>query len=139
MNLMADVFILKRENRQQKDIHIELIDYQGIPPQQKNRYLENIVAEPQAEYGKDNNIYRFVNQLEIAGTEKRIPDGIIYINGLPVIVFEFKSAIREEATIHDAYLQLTTRYKREIPELFKLFCDNYLVRFTTINLSGKQW
>jgi len=125
MNLMADGFILKRENRQQKDIHIELIDYQGVPPQQKSKYLENIVAEPQAEYGNnDNNIYRFVNQLEIVGTEKRIPDGIIYINGLPVIVFEFKSAIREEATIHDAYVQLTTRYKRDIPELFKYnaFC-----------------
>lgn len=50
---------------------------------------------------------------------KRIPDGIIYINGLPVVVFEFKSAIREEqASIHDAYVQLTTRYRRDIPQLF---------------------
>jgi len=125
MNLMADGFILKRENRQHKDIHIELIDYKGVPPQQKSKHLENIAAEPQAGYGNnDNNIYRFVNQLEIVGTEKRIPDGIIYINGLPVIVFEFKSAIREEATIHNAYVQITTRYKRDIPELFKYnaFC-----------------
>jgi type I restriction enzyme R subunit len=50
-----------------------------------------------------HNIYKFVNQLEIVGTEKRIPDGIIYINGLPIVVFEFKSAIREEATIHNAF------------------------------------
>ena len=69
--------------------------------------------------GKDNNIYKFVNQLEITGTEKRIPDGIIYINGLPLVVFEFKTAIKEDCTIHDAYVQLTTRYKRDIPELFK--------------------
>ena len=43
---------------------------------------------------------------------------------MPVVVFEFKSAIREEATIHDAYNQLTLRYKRDIPELFKYnaFC-----------------
>lgn len=124
MRWLADGFILKRENRQQKDIHIELIDYKGVPPQQKSKILDNIVAESQAEYGTDNNIYRFVNQLKIVGTEKRIPDGIIYINGLPVIVFEFKSAIREEAAIHDAYVQLTTRYKRDIPELFKYntFC-----------------
>ncbi|MCK5246769.1 type I restriction endonuclease subunit R, partial [Candidatus Bipolaricaulota bacterium] len=39
--------------------------------------------------------------------------------GLPLVVFEFKSAIREEATIHDAYVQLTTRYVRDIPELMK--------------------
>jgi len=39
-------------------------------------------------------------------------------------VFEFKSAIREEATIHDAFKQLTIRYRRDIPELFKFnaFC-----------------
>ena len=40
------------------------------------------------------------------------------------MVFEFKSAIREEATIFDAYNQLTIRYRRDIPELFKynVFC-----------------
>jgi type I restriction enzyme R subunit len=40
------------------------------------------------------------------------------------VVFEFKSAIREEATIHNAFEQLTLRYKRDIPELFKYnaFC-----------------
>lgn len=60
-----------------------------------------------------------MNQLTIAGRETRIPDAILYINGLPLVVFEFKSAIREEATIHDAYVQLTTRYRRDIPELLK--------------------
>ena len=46
------------------------------------------------------------------------------VNGLPLVVFEFKSAIREEATIHDAFVQLTVRYRRDIPELFKYnaFC-----------------
>jgi len=124
MRWLADGFILKREDRKQKDIHIELIDYSGLPPQTQSRDLDNIVAEQQAKYGKDHNIYKFVNQLEIVGTEKRIPDGIIYINGLPIVVFEFKSAIREEATIHNAYEQLTIRYKRDIPELFKYnaFC-----------------
>jgi len=124
MRWLADGFILKREDRKQKDIHIELIDYSGLPPQTQSCDLDNIVAEEKVKYGKDHNIYKFVNQLEIVGTEKRIPDGLIYINGLPIVVFEFKSAIREEATIHNAYEQLTIRYKRDIPELFKYnaFC-----------------
>jgi type I restriction enzyme R subunit len=115
---------LKREDRNQKDIHIELIDYNGLDAQLTSPDLDTIVAEPGAKYPPDYNIYKFVNQLEIVGSEKRIPDGIIYINGLPVVVFEFKSAIREEATIHDAYKQLTIRYRRDIPELFKYnaFC-----------------
>ena len=108
MRWLSDGFLFKREDRNQKDILIELIDFNGINDSSEN----------------DCNIYKFVNQLEIVGSEKRIPDGILYINGLPLVVFEFKSAIREEATIHDAYNQLTIRYRRDIPELFKYnaFC-----------------
>lgn len=102
MKMLSDGFDLKREDRSQKDIHIDLIDYSD----------------------SDDNNYKIVNQLEIQGYEKRIPDGILYINGLPLVVFEFKSAIREDATIHDAYKQLTVRYRRDIPELLKYnaFC-----------------
>lgn len=118
--LVADGFLLKREDHTQKDLYIQLIDYSGLPEQRLPREgeVETIVAEPSAPYG-DRTIYRIVNQLEIEGSEKRIPDAILYINGLPLVVFEFKSAVREEATIHDAYVQLTTRYARDIPELMK--------------------
>lgn len=124
MRWLSDGFILKREDRNQKDIHIELIDYNGLDAQIASQHLDTLVAAPPEDYGKNQNIYKFVNQLEIVGSEKRIPDGIIYINGLPLVVFEFKSAIREEATIFDAFNQLTIRYRRDIPELFKYnaFC-----------------
>ena len=97
MKLVADGFTLKREDYTQKDLYIQLIDYEAL----------------------NNNRFRIVNQMEIQGFELRIPDGILYINGLPLVVFEFKSSIREDATMFDAYTQLTTRYKRDIPELFK--------------------
>ena len=126
LKMLSDGFILKREDRNQKDIYIQFIDFSGLNNhrQPDAEQLVSIVAEDKTEYGIDNNIYKFVNQLEILGSEKRIPDGIVYINGLPLVVFEFKSAIREEATIFDAYKQLTIRYKRDIPELFKYnaFC-----------------
>ncbi len=102
MKLVSDGFIFKREDASQKDIYIEFINYEDV----------------------ESNNFKIVNQLEIVGFEKRIPDGILYINGLPLVVFEFKSAIREEATIYTAFTQLTTRYRRDIPELFKYnaFC-----------------
>ncbi|KLE08929.1 type I restriction endonuclease [Aliarcobacter butzleri L354] len=102
MKLISDGFILKREKADDKDIYIEFINYDDV----------------------NSNNFKIVNQLEIMGYEKRIPDGILYINGIPLVVFEFKSAIRKEATIHDAFIQLTTRYRRDIPELFKYnaFC-----------------
>lgn len=126
IKMLSDGFILKRENHSDKDIYIQLIDYKGLE-RQRSPHIDHsitIAAEDETAYRKDNNIYRFVTQLEITGNEKRIPDGIIYINGLPVVVFEFKSAIREEATIYDAWKQLTFRYYRDIPELFKYnaFC-----------------
>jgi len=122
---LSDGFILKREDRSQKDIHIELIDYSGLDAQLASPELDTLhVAEPAAVYKTNFNIFKFVTQLEINGAEKRIPDGVIYINGLPLVVFEFKSAIREEATVFDAFTQLTVRYRRDIPELFKYnaFC-----------------
>jgi len=126
LKMLSDGFILKREDRNQKDIYIQLIDYAGLNKhrQPQNDQLISIAAEPESEYSQDNNIYKFVNQLEIFGNERRIPDGIVYINGLPLVVFEFKSAIREDATIHDAFKQLTVRYRRDIPEIFKynVFC-----------------
>jgi len=126
LKMLSDGFILKREDRNQKDIYIQLINYTGLNKhrQPEADQLISIAAEPVAQYPPDNNIYKFVNQLEIIGSEKRIPDGIVYINGLPLVVFEFKSAIREEATIFDAFKQLTVRYRRDIPELFKYnaFC-----------------
>ncbi|NQT70245.1 MAG: DEAD/DEAH box helicase family protein, partial [Desulfobacteraceae bacterium] len=121
MKMVADGLLLKREDRSQKDLYIQLIDYSDLAAFRipKAGEVATVVAESQAAYGTGKNIFKMVNQLEIVGYEKRIPDGILYINGLPLVVFEFKSAIREEATIHDAFVQLTVRYKRDIPELFK--------------------
>ena len=97
--LISDGFILNREDRSQKDLFIELIDFENT----------------------DNNNFKVVNQFEISGINNqiRIPDGIVFVNGIPVVVIEFKSAVKENTTILDAYKQLTVRYRRDIPELFK--------------------
>lgn len=133
---LSDGFLLKRESgskpgeASKKDLYIQLIDYDQVNREEVAVAQESyealpIAAEPNASYvaTTQHNIFKIVNQLEIdspsADNSMRIPDGILYINGLPVVVFEFKSAIREEqASLHDAYVQLTTRYRRDIPQLF---------------------
>ena len=126
IRLLADGFLLKREDRSKKDIYIQLIDYGNLPAFREpgSDEVPTIVAEEQAEYNTNRNIYKIVNQLEIQGYEKRIPDAIVYINGLPLVVLEFKSAIKENTTIKNAYDQITIRYCRDIPELLKYnaFC-----------------
>ena len=97
--LLCNGFIFNREDRTQKDLYIELIDFDT----------------------PENNIFKAVNQFEIEGVNNqlRIPDGIVFVNGIPVVVLEFKSAVQENTTIMDAYKQLTIRYRRDIPEIFK--------------------
>ena len=129
MQRLRDGFILEREDYKQKDFHAYLIDYSGLEIQINSVTVEHVIAEPEPDTdytNKDKNIYRFVTQMKIVENhpEGRIPDGILYVNGIPLVVFEFKTAIQEECTIHDAYKQITTRYERDIPSLFKYnaFC-----------------
>jgi len=128
MKMVSDGFLLKREDHKKKDLYIQLLDYSHLPevrrpPDDQLITVDNeTVARASPPYVV--NIIKVVSQLEIVGSEKRIPDAILYINGLPLVVFEFKSAVREEVNVHEAYKQITTRYKRDIPELFKYnaFC-----------------
>lgn len=97
LRLLQEGFSLKRTNPKQPNLYVCPIDY--------------------AEIG--NNSFKFVNQFAIDGDNHRIPDGIVFVNGLPLVVLEFKNAIKQNTTIENAYKQLTNRYRRDIPKLFR--------------------
>lgn len=65
-----------------------------------------------------NNQFMVANQFSVEehGVTKR-PDLIVFINGLPIAVFELKSASHEGVDLSHAYRQLET-YKKTIPSLF---------------------
>ena len=124
MELVSDGFLLKRDDRDQKDLYIQLIDYASLTTSPVPTAASAVVAESSPVYQVRRNIFKIVSQLTIVGHKESRPDLILYINGIPLILFEFKSAIREDATIHNAYEQITVRYHRTIPELIKYnaFC-----------------
>jgi len=67
----------------------------------------------------ENNEFLAVNQLTVI--EERInrrPDIVIFINGLPIVLFELKNPADEDATIWSAYNQIQT-YMQQIPSLFR--------------------
>ena len=67
----------------------------------------------------DNNDFLIVNQLEINEDDiKKIPDVVVYVNGLPLVLMELKSTSREDATIEHAYNQLMNYKNVYIPTLF---------------------
>ncbi len=90
-----------------------------------------------------NNEFLVVNQFTVQGIEKvRRPDVVVFINGIPVAIFELKNPRIEEATIQTAYHQLR-EYKKDISEIFKYnqilaISDLSEARYGTIS-SSWEW
>lgn len=63
------------------------------------------------------NHFQVVNQLPITGRNDRRPDILIYVNGLPLVVFELKNPYAEKPSVDDALNQLE-HYKIDVPQLF---------------------
>ena len=66
----------------------------------------------------ENNDFCVVNQLAVKenNQSKRL-DAVLFVNGLPLVVFELKSAVDEKATLEKAYTQIQN-YKTAIPTIF---------------------
>lgn len=82
-----------------------------------------------------NNVYRCVNQFEVGYGPKddiRIPDVLLFVNGIPICIFELKNPTDSNATIANAYEQIHNRYKRDIPHLLR-YCPLSCISDATIN------
>ena len=113
--LVSEGFDFVREDPSKIGLHINFIDFDNV----------------------DNNSFKVVNQFIVEDGYTRIPDMLIFINGIPVGIFEFKSAIEEGKTIYNAWEQITIRYARDIPALLKytalsVICDGANTRLGTI-------
>ena len=64
------------------------------------------------------NSFKAINQYTIVEESEKRPDIIIFINGMPLIVVELKSTIREEVKLEDGYRQLKGYQNVHIPTLF---------------------
>ena len=95
--LVNEGFDLQRDDLSKVALHIDYIDFDHL----------------------ENNIFKVVNQYSVQGERLRRPDMLVFINGIPIAIFEFKSAINEDANVHDAWEQITIRYTRDIPKLMK--------------------
>lgn len=95
--LVNEGFDLIRDDASRVALHVDFIDYDT----------------------PENNSYKVVSQYSVQGDRLRRPDLLVFINGIPVAICEFKSAISEDTTVHDAWEQITIRYNRDIPKLMK--------------------
>lgn len=83
------------DQNEQRSALVKLVDYENV----------------------DRNRFVVANQWTIVENSEKRPDIIIFLNGLPLVIFELKSPSREETDASEAYLQLRN-YMQEIPSLF---------------------
>ena len=95
--LISEGFDLTREDSSKIALHVDYVDFDH----------------------PENNIFKVVNQYTVSDKKTRRPDMLLFINGIPLGIFEYKSAIKEDTTIYDAWEQIHIRYKRDIPKLMK--------------------
>ncbi|WP_025843060.1 type I restriction endonuclease subunit R [Porphyromonas gingivicanis] len=82
-----------------------------------------------------DNRFRCVNQYEVGygiQGDRRIPDVLLFVNGIPLCIFELKNPTDATATIADAYQQIHTRYMRDIPHLLR-YCPLSCISDATAN------
>ena len=93
-------------------------------------------------YPSDNH-FLAVNQFTVVeDRNRRRPDVVLFVNGLPLGIIELKNAADEDATIWTAFNQLQT-YKSELPTLFSfnellIVSDGLQARMGTLT-AGREW
>jgi type I restriction enzyme R subunit len=65
----------------------------------------------------DDNDVHVVNQLPVRGQNDRRPDILVYVNGLPLALFELKNPWSPTPTVEDAWNQIQ-HYTHEISQVF---------------------
>lgn len=66
----------------------------------------------------DENDWLAANQFTIHEHKNRRPDVLVFVNGLPVALFELKNPVAENATMQSAWNQIQT-YRSDIPSVFR--------------------
>lgn len=126
-----------------EDAYRQLITFNSPSLIENNNYFHRLLTEGIEVSFKEKNLIRtkrvfvvdfknptendflVVNQFTIEGLENRRPDLILFINGLPLVVVELKSASDENVGIESAYNQIQT-YKKDIESLFNYNAFNIL-------------
>lgn len=92
------------------------IDAEFRTPAGENRTAKVWLFATEPERVEEND-FLVVNQFTVVENGEKRPDVVVFVNGIPLVVMELKSASNEEVGISEAYNQVQT-YKSSIPSLF---------------------
>ena len=119
--LIEGVPVSYRANGEQSTFTVHLIDFE-IP---------------------QSNDFKVINQYTIIEYKNKRPDILIFINGIPMVLFELKNMVNADTTVEDAYKQIKN-YQLDIPTLFyysafNVISDGLVTRVGTIIYDFKRY
>ncbi|MCU4927092.1 type I restriction endonuclease subunit R [Halobacteria archaeon AArc-dxtr1] len=132
---------LLEDNRR---LHKHLVDGVQVEYEQNGEQVGRFV-EPIDFDTPENNDWLVTTQFTVQVGDKpsRRPDMVVFVNGLPIGVLEFKSPTDPKATLENAYEQVNNRYRNDIPPLLRY---NEVIGLTDMNEArvgclnaGWQW
>lgn len=105
-----------------REFHKYLIEGVPVAYQQKGENRTYTVRLVDFDNPLENN-FKVINQFTVVDYKNKRPDLIVFINGIPFVVFELKNPTKEYTDIEGAYQQLQN-YQLDIPKLFwyNAFC-----------------
>jgi type I restriction enzyme R subunit len=90
----------------------------------------------------DANEFWAVNQFPVKGKNDRRPDIVIFINGLPLVIFELKNPYSEKPTVDEALNQIG-HYIHDIPQLFEpnafVIVSDGVTTLHGVWTAGREW
>lgn len=99
---------------------------EGVPvPYQKNNENRTFTVRLIDFNNPSKNDFKVVNQFTIIGYKNKRPDVIIFINGIPMILFELKNMANDNTTVEQAYRQVKN-YQLDISDLFNYNAFNLI-------------
>lgn len=73
----------------------------------------------------EKNDFKVINQYTIIEYKNKRPDLLIFINGIPMVLFELKNMANDSITVEQAYAQIKN-YQLDIPSLFNYNAFNVI-------------
>ena len=91
---------------------------EGVPvPYQKNGESRTYTVKLVDFDNPEKNDFKVINQFTIIEYKNKRPDILIFINGIPMVLFELKNMVNDNTTVENAYKQVKN-YQLDIPSLF---------------------
>lgn len=120
---IKDLGLVKLEEKNES-FHKYLIE--GVPvPYQENGESRTYTVRLIDYDIPENNDFMVINQYTIIEYENKRPDLLVFINGIPMVLFELKNTAKVETTIENAYNQIRN-YQLVIPSLFQYNAFNVI-------------